>query len=76
MDKALSLVEKFAVDARSGKIPNDRLRFGAPWRHPPPASSTELLSRWAKLQLLDFVQSLVSTEFGVIFLFDFNDINT
>ncbi|KAL1818068.1 hypothetical protein ACET3Z_020642 [Daucus carota] len=70
MDKALSLVEKFAVDARSGKIPNDRLRFGAPWRHPPPASSTELLSRWAKLQLLDFVQSLVSTEFGINYLAD------
>lgn len=75
MDKALSLLQKFAIDARSGKISKDRLRFGAPWKHPPPASNTELLSQWAKLQLLDFVQSLVSTEFGVTFLHDFNIIN-
>ncbi|KAL6316009.1 hypothetical protein AAG906_015425 [Vitis piasezkii] len=35
MDKALKLLEKFAVDARIGRIPEDRLCFGAPWRHPP-----------------------------------------
>lgn len=70
MDKALSLLQKFAIDARSGKISKDRLRFGAPWRHPPSASNSELLSQWAKLQLLDFVQSLVSTEFGINYLAD------
>ncbi|XP_074365551.1 uncharacterized protein LOC141706668 [Apium graveolens] len=70
MDKALSLLQKFAVDARSGKVSKDKLRFGAPWRHPPPASNTESLTQWAKLQLLDFVQSLVSTEFGINYLAD------
>ncbi|PIN10039.1 hypothetical protein CDL12_17374 [Handroanthus impetiginosus] len=66
MDKALLLVEKFAVDAQSRKIPKDRLRFGAPWRHPP---KTDVRS-WAKIQLMDFVQSLVSAEFGVNYFAD------
>lgn len=62
MHKALLLLEKFAVDTQSGKIPKDKLRFGAPWRHPP---KTGNLSSWAKVQLMDFVQSLVNAEFGV-----------
>ncbi|KAL9265906.1 hypothetical protein AKJ16_DCAP18925 [Drosera capensis] len=70
MDKALSLVEKFAEDAASGKISKDRLRFGAPWRHPPGADDTLGRSKWAKLQLMDFVQSLVNTEFGLNYLAD------
>ncbi|KAL6317897.1 hypothetical protein AAG906_030804 [Vitis piasezkii] len=48
MDKALKLLEKFAVDARSGRIPEDRLRFG----------------EWTKLQLIDFVQSLENPSLG------------
>lgn len=68
MDKALSLLQKFANDARNGKIPKDRLRFGAPWRHPPRTDNPALRLEWAKLQLMDFVQSLVDTEFGVFFL--------
>lgn len=63
MDEALLLLQKFAIDARSGKISKDRLRFGAPWRHPPKSDNLHL---WAKVQLMDFVQSLVSAEFGVI----------
>lgn len=70
MDKALSILQKFANDARSGKISNDRLRFGAPWRHPPIRDGPALDSRWAKLQLMDFIQSLVKTEFGVNYLAD------
>ncbi|RVW45340.1 hypothetical protein CK203_113677 [Vitis vinifera] len=55
----LKLLEKFAVDARSGRIPEDRLRFGAPWRHPPRIDNPTLCSEWTKLQLIDFVQSLL-----------------
>ncbi|CAK7349040.1 unnamed protein product [Dovyalis caffra] len=64
MDKAQEFLQKFANDARSGKIPKDRLRFGSPWRHPPKRDDPTLCQQWAKLQLLDFVQSLVNTEFG------------
>ncbi|CAA2938737.1 Hypothetical predicted protein [Olea europaea subsp. europaea] len=67
MDEALLLLQKFAIDARSGKISKDRLRFGAPWRHPPKSDNLHL---WAKVQLMDFVQSLVSAEFGVNYLAD------
>ncbi|KAL3838249.1 hypothetical protein ACJIZ3_022840 [Penstemon smallii] len=67
MDRALLLLEKFATDAQSGKIPKDKLRFGAPWRHPP---KTDNPRSWAKLQLIDFVQSLVNADFGVNYLAD------
>ncbi|XP_073126799.1 uncharacterized protein [Henckelia pumila] len=67
MHKALLLLEKFAVDTQSGKIPKDKLRFGAPWRHPPKSGN---LTSWAKVQLMDFVQSLVKAEFGVNYLAD------
>ncbi|EEF37072.1 uncharacterized protein LOC8282564 [Ricinus communis] len=70
MDKALAILQKFADDARNGKVPKDRLRFGAPWRHPPKRDDPALCSRWAKLQLMDFVQSLVNTDFGVNYLAD------
>ena len=65
MDIALKILQKFAVDARSGRIPEDRLRFGASWRHPPPIDNPTKRSEWAKLQLIDFVQSFVNAEFGV-----------
>lgn len=65
MDRALSLLEKFALDAQKGKIPEDKLRFGAPWRHPPKKDDPCLRSEWAKLQLMDFIQCLVNAEFGV-----------
>lgn len=65
MDKALGLLQKFAVDARCGKISKDKLRFGAPWRHPPKTNDPTLCIEWAKLQLMDFVQCLVNSEFGV-----------
>ncbi|KAK4404000.1 hypothetical protein Sango_0768600 [Sesamum angolense] len=68
MDKALLLLEKFAIDVQSGKVSKDRLRFGAPWRHPP---KTDIQS-WAKIQLIDFVQSLVSAEFGVNYFADYS----
>ncbi|XP_050207145.1 uncharacterized protein LOC126656592 [Mercurialis annua] len=70
MEKALEILHKFAEDARNGKIPKDRLRFGAPWRHPPKRDEPILYSQWAKLQLMDFVQSLANTEFGVNYLAD------
>lgn len=70
MDKALSLLQRFANDAWNGKIPKDRLRFGAPWRHPPRTDNPVLCLEWAKLQLMDFIQSLVNAEFGVNYLAD------
>lgn len=69
MDKALLLLQKFAFDAKNGRVLEDKLRFGAPWRHPPRTDDTILLGEWAKIQLMDFVQALVRTEFGVSGLF-------
>ncbi|KAJ7008543.1 hypothetical protein NC653_007264 [Populus alba x Populus x berolinensis] len=65
MDKALEFLQKFAKDAKSGKIPKDKLRFGSPWKHPSKLDNPTQCQQWAKLQLLDFVQSLINTEFGV-----------
>lgn len=65
MDQALKLLQKFAADARSGKISQDKLRFGAPWRHPPKKDDAALQLEWAKIQMMDFVQSLVKAGFGV-----------
>ncbi|XP_050247909.1 uncharacterized protein LOC126695273 [Quercus robur] len=70
MDNALELLKKFAVDAWNGKISKDKLRFGAPWRHPPKTDDPTQCMEWAKLQLMDFVQCLVNTEFGVNYLAD------
>lgn len=70
MEKALLLLQKFAFDAKNGRTPEDKLRFGAPWRHPPRTDDTTLLAEWAKIQLMDFVQALVRTEFGVNYLAD------
>ncbi|XP_050103708.1 uncharacterized protein LOC126583411 isoform X1 [Malus sylvestris] len=70
MEKALGLLQKFAADARSGKFSKDRLRFGAPWRHPPPKNYPTMCLGWAKIQLMDFVQSLINTEFGINYLAD------
>ncbi|XP_065874081.1 uncharacterized protein [Euphorbia lathyris] len=72
MDKALKMLKKFADDVRSGKIPKDRLPFGAPWRHPPKMDNPTLSLEWAKLQLLDFVHSFVNTEFGVNYFADYS----
>lgn len=62
------LLQKFAFDVQSGKVLEDRLRFGAPWRHPPSSDSPTTCMEWAKIQLMDFVQSLANTEFGVCVL--------
>ncbi|CAN1843427.1 Rab3 GTPase-activating protein catalytic subunit [Linum perenne] len=70
MDKAIAILQKFAEDARTGKIPKDRLRFGSPWRHPPKRDDPSKSSKWAKLQLMDFIQTLANTEFGVNYLAD------
>ncbi|KAI3755620.1 hypothetical protein L1987_55424 [Smallanthus sonchifolius] len=70
MDRALSLLEKFALDAQKGKVPKDKLRFGAPWRHSPNKDDPFLRSEWAKLQLMDFIQCLVYAEFGVNYFAD------
>ncbi|RDX84525.1 hypothetical protein CR513_34411, partial [Mucuna pruriens] len=65
LDRALEILRKFAIDVYNGKVSEDKLRFGAPWRHPPQIDDPKLRMEWAKLQLMDFVQSLVNTEFGV-----------
>ncbi|WMV30680.1 hypothetical protein MTR67_024065 [Solanum verrucosum] len=70
MDRALSHLQKFAVDARNGRILKDKLCFGAPWRHPPSSDDPTLCRQWAKIQLMDFVQCLVNAEFGVNYLAD------
>lgn len=70
MDRALELLQKFANDAKNGKIPKDRLRFGSPWKHSSKLDDPTQCQQWAKLQLLDFVQSLINTEFGVNYLGD------
>lgn len=66
MDRALALLQAHAGDVRNGLVSKDRLRFGAPWRHPPQSADPHLSLVWAKIQLMDFVHSLVDAEFGVI----------
>lgn len=70
MDKALSSVQKFANDAHSGKIPKDKLCFGAPWRNLSHHGDQVACREWAKIQLVDFVHSLVNAEFGLNYLQD------
>ncbi|PKU77220.1 uncharacterized protein LOC110107644 [Dendrobium catenatum] len=70
MESALALLQKFSSDVRNGKILKEQLHFGAPWRHPPPTDDPVASLKWAKIQLMDFVQSLVNTEFGVNYLAD------
>ncbi|XP_020590373.1 uncharacterized protein LOC110031493 [Phalaenopsis equestris] len=65
MESALAILQKFASDVRSGKIPKEQLHFGAPWRHPPSTDDPVASLKWAKIQLMDFVQSLINAEFGV-----------
>nr|KAJ0197476.1 hypothetical protein LSAT_V11C700370010 [Lactuca sativa] len=60
----------FALDAQKGKIVKDKIRFGAPWKHPPRKDDPFLHSEWEKLQLMDFIQSLVSAEFGINYFVD------
>ncbi|KAG6533624.1 hypothetical protein ZIOFF_007499 [Zingiber officinale] len=70
MESALLIVQKFAFDAYNGKVSEDRLHFGAPWRHPPRTNDPVSSIMWAKIQLVDFVQSFLITEFGVNYLAD------
>lgn len=65
MEAALLILERFALDAYNGKISKDILCFGSPWRHPPRGNDKLARLNWAKLQMLDFIQSLVNAEFGV-----------
>ncbi|ESW18100.1 hypothetical protein PHAVU_006G013000 [Phaseolus vulgaris] len=73
MDRALEFLQKFAIDVHNGKISEDRLRFGAAWRHPPQIDDPKLHKQWAKLQLMDFVQSLANTEFAVNYRSDYSE---
>lgn len=68
MESALAIIQKFASDVRKGIIPEGRLFFGAPWRRPPRSEDPDASLNWAKIQLMDFVQSYINTEFGVIAL--------
>ncbi|KAM0932340.1 putative P-loop containing nucleoside triphosphate hydrolase [Dioscorea sansibarensis] len=72
MESALVMLQKFARDVHDGKIPENRLPFGSPWRHPPRLSDPAVYLKWAKLQLMDFVQSFVNAEFGVNYLADYS----
>lgn len=73
MDRALEILQKFAIDVRNGKVSDDKLRFGAPWRHPPKVDDPKLRMEWAKLQLMDFVKSLINAEFGVNYRIDYSE---
>ncbi|XP_058787255.1 uncharacterized protein LOC131661666 [Vicia villosa] len=73
LDGALEILQKFAIDVRNGKISDDRLRFGAPWRHPPKVDDPKLRMEWAKLQLMDFVKSLVNADFGVNYRIEYSE---
>lgn len=68
MECAVTLLQKFASDVREGKIPETKLQFGVPWRHPPRNDDPAANLKWAKIQLMDFVQSLVNAEFGMNYL--------
>lgn len=70
MESALAILQKFGSDVQNGKIPKEQLHFGAPWRHPPSIDDPVASLKWAKIQLMDFVQSFVNTEFGVNYLAD------
>ncbi|KAJ3693188.1 hypothetical protein LUZ60_008668 [Juncus effusus] len=70
MDSALTILQNFVSDARQNKIPERRMFFGAAWRRIPPAADRVADQKWAKIQLLDFVQCFVNTEFGVNYLAD------
>lgn len=74
LDRALEILQNFAIDVRNGKVSDDKLRFGAPWRHPPHVDDPKLRMEWAKIQLMDFVQCLVNADFGVnvLIFFSFN----
>lgn len=72
MEATLAILQNFASDVCNGKVPESRLPFGAPWRHPPPKDDRVASVKWAKIQLIDFVQSLVNTEFGVNYLADYS----
>nr|GME11881.1 uncharacterized protein LOC109151405 [Ipomoea batatas]GME11884.1 uncharacterized protein LOC109151405 [Ipomoea batatas] len=70
MDEALLSLQKFASDAHSGRIPKDKLCFGAPWRNLPHTGDQDSCREWAKIQLMDFVQCLVNAYFGLNYLKD------
>lgn len=72
MERVLHLLKKFAIDVRNEKVSKDCLRFGAPWRCPPRTENASARLEWAKIQLMDFVQSLVSAEFGLNYFSDYS----
>ena len=49
LDEALEILQKFAVDVYNGKVSEDTLRFGAPWRHRPQIDHPKLRMEWAKV---------------------------
>ncbi|BFI24425.1 hypothetical protein MPTK2_1g11420 [Marchantia polymorpha subsp. ruderalis] len=63
MEAASKLLETFAQDVAAGKISRSRLKHGVPWRHPP--RTPQYQRRWARLQLLDYIQALADTDFAV-----------
>ncbi|KAJ4907329.1 hypothetical protein Rs2_10987 [Raphanus sativus] len=42
-EKALLQLQRYASDVRKGSIPDEKLRFGAAWRHPPPSEDPSVL---------------------------------
>lgn len=67
IDAALGLLEQFADKATKGDVDSNLLRHGAPWRNCPKSDNGEIRQRWARIQMMDFLQAFTDTEFGVRF---------
>lgn len=65
MDTALGMLEQFAAKAMNGDIDSNVLQHGAPWRDFPRNDNKVRRQRWAKIQMMDFLQAFSDTEFGV-----------
>ncbi|KAL2652515.1 hypothetical protein R1flu_020643 [Riccia fluitans] len=63
MEAAVKCLEIFAADVAVGKSSRSCLKHGYPWRHPP--RKPDIQRRWARLQLVDYIQALADTDFAV-----------
>ncbi|CAA6670797.1 unnamed protein product [Spirodela intermedia] len=78
MESALDILKKFVDDVRNGKVPDRRLHFGAPWRHPPRSNDPpnlccgQKLISWIlftdySLEILDDPSAVAMLEVGLLY---------
>ncbi|KAG4996652.1 hypothetical protein JHK82_027438 [Glycine max] len=75
LDEALEILQKFAVDVYNGKVSEDTLRFGAPWRHRPQIDHPKLRMEWAKVnyridyseEIFDDPSTFASLQVGLLY---------